>query len=55
MKRNVGFWVSQGLLKEISSDVYRLMQEWNFDHKAAVKRKSISAVVNCIVVIPDAY
>ncbi|CAI8009495.1 Anaphase-promoting complex subunit 2, partial [Geodia barretti] len=37
VKRNVGFWVSQGLLKEISSDVYRLMQEWNFDHKAAVK------------------
>ena len=41
VKKHVGFWVSQGLLKEISTDVYGLVQEYNFHNKVAVKCKSM--------------
>ena len=39
VRKNLGFWVSQGLLKELSSDVYGLIQEQKFISKVPVTRK----------------
>ena len=39
VRKHVGFWVSQGLLKEQSTDVYAVVQEQKLAHKGIMTRE----------------
>ena len=39
VRKHIGFWVSQGLLKEQSTDVYAVVQEQKLAHKGIMTRE----------------
>ena len=39
VRKHLGFWVSHGLLKEVSSDVYELIQEQNFNRASTTRKQ----------------